>query len=677
LNLIGQRIDKYDVLEEVGHGGMAVVYRGLDRDLDREVAVKVLHAHLADRGESRKRLHREAITVARLRHPNIVEIYDYANPDAGKSYIVTEFIHGQTLRSWLEDRWKPRPLLAALVIYRLCRALDHAHSLGIVHRDIKPENVMIRSDGCIKLMDFGIAQLVDHQKLTMTGQLLGSPAYMAPELINGKPVDARTDIFALGILLYQLSTGQLPFNGRNPHEVLSRIANTEFAPASSINPRVDERIEAIINKALAREPGDRYQSATAFAADLAAYAEEHGFAPDEDDLERFFRDSSHELAKLDARLCELFLDRGRTAAQAGQSARALRFLSRVLDIEPDHEQALLLVTQVQTRGHRMRQLALGAAVVGMGGVIAAGIFMMQRNESHTESKSVEAQAGLSAQVTKKNAALAPQIGKSQQNPKTPSKNAGPTEGNGDASPLDVSLASQDIARIKNPEQAKPSDDAQAKADLSDNPSRRPENSDRDATTSEKSPRKSDRAEESGGEEGAAVSCRVKVDGIPVPSRGHYALTQLGTSATYVLPPNQQTAIEVSVPPQGTVLRLQGARPGTIDGFEGSLQVHPANCSAPTPLVLRASVKPAKLKFVAKNFPIDSLVVRCTDGCGASGGSNRLARDFGSIELPPGTLEQAISLEFKVDGYRRLQRIYRVHPGSNEIDIELDVIEEPE
>src|SRR5690606_20605581 len=126
------------------------------------------------------------------------------------------------------ERWRPHPALAALVIHRLCVALAHAHRSDVVHRDIKPENVMSREDACRKLMDFGIAQIIDHQKLTMPGQLLGSPAYMAPELISGRPLDARTDLFSVGIMLYQMAAGMLPFSGRNPHEVLSRIADAEY-----------------------------------------------------------------------------------------------------------------------------------------------------------------------------------------------------------------------------------------------------------------------------------------------------------------------------------------------------------------------------------------------------------------------------------------------------------------
>jgi len=364
-NLVGTRIDKYEIQSEVGHGGMAVVYRGLDTVLNREVAVKVLHPHMAEREESRARLRREALTVARLRHENILEIYDYSGENAAESFLVTEFIHGMTLREWLDTRWRPRPALAALVVHRLCVALGHAHKLGIVHRDIKPENVMIRQDGCLKLMDFGIAQIIDHQKLTMTGQLLGSPAYMAPELISGKPIDARTDLFAVGIMLYQLATGALPFSGRNPHEVLSRIADAEYPKACTICPLVDDELEAIIAKALAREPDLRYQSAEDFARELERYLEEVGIPAAQEEVTAYFVDWDRYVDQLDKRVCDTLMQHAEAAARAGHSARAIRLLGRVLELEKDQKQAKTMLSRLRTRERTVRRLMVGAATFGL------------------------------------------------------------------------------------------------------------------------------------------------------------------------------------------------------------------------------------------------------------------------------------------------------------------------
>ncbi|MGZ3429900.1 MAG: serine/threonine protein kinase, partial [Polyangia bacterium] len=250
MDMIGRQLSRYRLLQEVGQGGMAVVYKATDTTLNREVAVKVLHPHLAGQEESRARLQREAHAVAKLRHENILEIFDYSGPDSAESYIVTEFIHGRTLKNFLVDHPLPFPEIAEMIASEVARALEHAHQFGVIHRDVKPENVMIRDDGLIKLTDFGIAQIVDKERMTVTGQLLGSPAYMAPEHVEGRPLDFRTDVFAVGILTYQLATGQLPFRGKNPHEVLKRIAECRFVPANGVNALVGKRLNGVIDKAL-------------------------------------------------------------------------------------------------------------------------------------------------------------------------------------------------------------------------------------------------------------------------------------------------------------------------------------------------------------------------------------------------------------------------------------------
>ncbi|MEZ4381524.1 MAG: serine/threonine-protein kinase [Nannocystaceae bacterium] len=373
--LVGSRLDKYEIQSEVGHGGMAVVYRGRDTVLEREVAVKVLHPHLADREESRLRLRREAITVAKLRHENILEIFDYSGEDATESYLVTEFIHGVTLRQWLDERWRPHPVLAALLIHRLCVALAHAHRSDVVHRDIKPENVMIREDGCLKLMDFGIAQIIDHQKLTMTGQLLGSPAYMAPELISGRPLDARTDLFSVGIMLYQLATGMLPFSGRNPHEVLSKIADATYPRPSSICPTVDDELEAIIDKALARDPDQRFQSAEALAADLEGYLAEAGVPATQDEVMAYFQGQEGYVGELNQRVCAALMERAGAAIRERRNARAIRLLGRVLELDGDNREARGLLNRLRTRERRIRTVAvIGAGLAGFG-LVAAGVLL--------------------------------------------------------------------------------------------------------------------------------------------------------------------------------------------------------------------------------------------------------------------------------------------------------------
>src|SRR5579859_711885 len=279
------QLAKYEVLEEIGHGGMATVYRARDRRLGREVAVKVIHPHLRDSREVVSRFHTEAQAVAKLRHPNIVEIFDVSEPGEPEQYLVAELIGGTTLRKLLQDRGAMPAEIAAAVALELVGAVAHAHASGVVHRDIKPENVLIEhrpppsaavSSGAtptragepgdraiVKLTDFGIAKLLDAQGVTSTGQVLGSPAHMAPEQIEGGDVDARADVFGLGVLLYECMVGHLPFEGNNPAQVLRRVLDGIYPPAIGERAIVGNRWSALLDRALAHAPADRFADADA------------------------------------------------------------------------------------------------------------------------------------------------------------------------------------------------------------------------------------------------------------------------------------------------------------------------------------------------------------------------------------------------------------------------------
>src|SRR5690349_24202321 len=311
---------------------MAIVYRGLDRSLKRTVAIKILHKHLSDYQEARDRFEREAQAVAKLRHENILEIFDYSAKAGSESYIVTEFIDGQTLKQVITARPIAYPEIGAMLILQVGRALAHAHAGGILHRDVKPENIMIRSDGVVKLMDFGISHMVDLERLTVTGQLLGSPAYMAPEHVEGRPLDFRTDVFAAGIVLYQLCVGKLPFEGKNPHEVLKRIAECRFVDPRQANPRIGNRLGRIILRAMAALPGDRYPAIGEMVLALEAYLEESGLAHDKvaSELARYFQaPAAYELA-LQERMVDHLTRRGQSLLSTGDTAPALDVFDRVL-----------------------------------------------------------------------------------------------------------------------------------------------------------------------------------------------------------------------------------------------------------------------------------------------------------------------------------------------------------
>ncbi|MDX2093829.1 MAG: serine/threonine-protein kinase [Kofleriaceae bacterium] len=368
---VGQVLDKYELLERVGQGGMAVVYRGLDRSLKRVVAVKILHKHLADYQEARDRFEREAQAVAKLRHENILEIFDYAARTESEAYIVTEFIDGQTLKQVITDRPFAFPELGAMLVIQVGRALAHAHAGGILHRDVKPENIMIRSDGVVKLMDFGISHMVDLERLTVTGQLLGSPAYMAPEHVEGRPLDFRTDVFAVGIVLYQLCVGRLPFEGKNPHEVLKRIAECRFIDPRTANPRIGNRLGRIILRAMAAAPADRFASVGEMVTALESYLDESGLPHDKlklpGELARYFSAPAAYEQALEARLIDHLTKRGQELLAKDERTAALDLFDRVLTIDADNEKVIAILDGLNRRA-RMKAVGLGVvAAVAIGG----------------------------------------------------------------------------------------------------------------------------------------------------------------------------------------------------------------------------------------------------------------------------------------------------------------------
>jgi serine/threonine-protein kinase len=366
--------ERYLIEEEIGRGGMAVVYRARDRSLGRTVALKVLHAHLQSQLDSRLRLTREAQAVAKLHHPNIVEIYDYSGEDAETAYLVTELIEGETLEAFLLQRKLVLPETALLLVVPICEALSHAHALGIVHRDIKPGNVMLRSDGAVKLMDFGIAQVLDAQGLTMTGTLLGSPAHMSPEHIEGRPLDARADVFSLGTLLYLAATGELPFQGRNPHALMRALLDCDVRAPQSVNALVSKPIERLLLKMLAREPAKRHGSVDEALGEVRACLASLGIHDPARELRDFFADPTAYEAELARRLVAARLRRGREALYDRRTAEALEHFNMILAHEPANAEVLGILRRIGRR-RAIERASIGALVLGSIGALATLLWM--------------------------------------------------------------------------------------------------------------------------------------------------------------------------------------------------------------------------------------------------------------------------------------------------------------
>ncbi len=267
--LTGKTLGKYQIAERLGRGGMAEVYKAYHPQLERYAAVKLLHGYLAEGQDFLARFQREAKAVAALRHPNIVQIYDI-DVEEEHYYMVMEFIDGGTLKDRLIQADGPLPIPEMAHIFReTASALDYAHRQGVLHRDIKPANVLIGENGRVVLTDFGIARIVSETQFTVTGTLVGTPAYMSPEQGKGMQISTPSDIYSLGIILYEMVTGKVPFDADTPLAVIHKHINEPLPSPRTIREDIPRVLEAVIVKALAKEPEDRYQS----AAEMVAAAE--------------------------------------------------------------------------------------------------------------------------------------------------------------------------------------------------------------------------------------------------------------------------------------------------------------------------------------------------------------------------------------------------------------------
>ena len=264
----GQKIsDRYQIIKAIGEGGMANVYLAYDTILDRNVAVKVLRGDLANDEKFVRRFQREAISASSLNHPNIVEMYDVGEDD-GKYFIVMEYLEGQTLKSLIKKRGHLSLAEVIDIMLQLTSGIACAHDSYIIHRDIKPQNVLILEDGTVKITDFGIAMALNSNELTQTNSVMGSVHYLPPEQANGSGATIKSDIYSLGILMYELLTGKLPFKGENAVEIAIKQMRDPIPSVCEFNPEIPQSVENVILKAAAKNPKNRYENALEMHEDL-------------------------------------------------------------------------------------------------------------------------------------------------------------------------------------------------------------------------------------------------------------------------------------------------------------------------------------------------------------------------------------------------------------------------
>src|SRR5271165_2434363 len=331
------KIGKYDVIDIIGRGGMGVVYLAKDPYLDRLVAIKMMNVDVHENTDFLERFYREAKSTASLQHPNIVTVYDLGEYQS-RPFLVMQYLEGQSLEALLRTH-RPMTLLEKIsIIVEVCQGLGYAHQHGIIHRDIKPANIMVLNDGGVKIVDFGIARLGDNT-MTRTGQIVGSLYYMPPEQLRDKPVDSRADIYSTGVVLYQLLTYSLPFEGESTGSTLAKIISEDPPPFSQFALSYPPELEAITLKSLAKNRDQRFPTAEAFAASLTEV------------VDRFKQDSIHE-----------YLSKAELLQQSNELQQAQEYLLKVLKLDRQHTvaskqlSALRARLQAQLSAERVRQL---------------------------------------------------------------------------------------------------------------------------------------------------------------------------------------------------------------------------------------------------------------------------------------------------------------------------------
>ena len=373
----GDTLGRYELGDELGEGGMATVFRARDRELRRDVAVKVLFPHLARRADVVRRFHREARAAASLEHPNILRIYDVGGAEGDDPpYIVLELIRGRTLLQEIEQRGAMLAEIAACIGALLGDALAAAHAAGVIHRDIKPANVLIAPGGRLLLADFGVARLETEDSLvTRTGALLGTPAYMSPEQASGDTATTRSDLYSLGATLYQLATGALPYSG-SPAKVMSMIALGHLVAPVRRRPACGPDLSRLIERLMAVDPSERAASATVVAAELRALAAGGGLGDATEELAAYFEDPEGFLRSRTPTVVTTLVTAARAAVADAKLPRAMALADRASALAPADPSVTALVSTVTEGGqasrHRRRLAIGGLAVVLAGGVAAAG-----------------------------------------------------------------------------------------------------------------------------------------------------------------------------------------------------------------------------------------------------------------------------------------------------------------
>lgn len=340
----------FKVSELIATGGMASIYRGIQLSLDRPIAIKRLHPHLTNNIDFVARFEKEAKSVARLRHENIVSIIDFGRDEEGY-YLALEFVEGKNLKEILKSEKKVPAEIGLIIAEQVAQGLRFAHSAGLIHRDIKPANIMLSNSGGVKITDFGIAKFTGDVTVTATGSMIGSPAYMSPEHVRGTDLDSRADLFSLGVVLYEILTGQKPFQGDNYQEVITKILTEQPKPIMQLAPELSLGWAEIIHKCLERDKFKRYQNCEDLLLDLKKQFDFYQIQLAPKLISEYLNNASLVASKLVENRIQRHLDWGLHYFNQGEGQQepAKKEFREVLRWDPHNQTALKYVAQLEKK----------------------------------------------------------------------------------------------------------------------------------------------------------------------------------------------------------------------------------------------------------------------------------------------------------------------------------------
>ncbi|TET63575.1 MAG: PEGA domain-containing protein, partial [Candidatus Stahlbacteria bacterium] len=355
--MINRTIKNFEIKELIATGGMAAIYKAVQVSLDRVVAVKILHGHLAQDKNFITRFEREAKAAANLKHENIVNIIDYGEAE-DVYFIAMEYVEGKSLKDLINSiKFVPHDIALAIA-HEISQGLNHAHKKGVVHRDIKPANILISYDGMVKIADFGLAQAQDLTSITITGSIVGTPAYMSPEQAAGKKVDHRTDIFSSGVVIYEMITGVKPFRGENYSSVIHEILTVKPPKPADANPVITREVNDIIEKMLEKNLDKRYQHISEVCEDISSYSRRKNIEISRNSIGEFINKPAEYFEDLAQERKKKHFERGLYFMTRGYEKidDAINEFSKVLHFDPEHSQAKMHVSELKAKKEKAVQV---------------------------------------------------------------------------------------------------------------------------------------------------------------------------------------------------------------------------------------------------------------------------------------------------------------------------------